>query len=299
MATIGQTLAAARVNAGYTVADLSARTRIREPVLAGIEGDDFGPCGGDFYARGHIRNLCRQLGLDPAPLIEHFDKEHAQHTAVPLILRRAAVAGSQKAGSGGPRAERRQAQAVPQRVPADSVDIEAPEEEAPAPRPALTAAPPVRKGALRRHWPWAVVLLIVAASVVVGVRAWSAEDGLRLPAGPPASEPAGRAGVEQPQGGEPVPRGADTRVGGPEEFSVSLSASERSWISVRDDTGRTLFTGFLDAGAERTFAGGQEFDVRLGDAGAVRVAVDGEDLGRLGATGEARRLTVGPGGIED
>ncbi|WP_053063638.1 helix-turn-helix domain-containing protein [Nocardiopsis sp. RV163] len=85
MATIGQTLSAARVAAGYTVADLSIRTRIREPVLRAIEQEDFFSCGGDFYARGHIRGICRTLGLDPAPLLAEYDREHASR-AVPAFV---------------------------------------------------------------------------------------------------------------------------------------------------------------------------------------------------------------------
>lgn len=85
MATIGQTLSAARVAAGYTVADLSIRTRIREPVLTAIEQEDFFSCGGDFYARGHIRGICRTLGLDPAPLLAEYDREHASR-AIPAFV---------------------------------------------------------------------------------------------------------------------------------------------------------------------------------------------------------------------
>ncbi|PDP89011.1 helix-turn-helix domain-containing protein [Glycomyces fuscus] len=85
MATIGQTLSAARVAAGYTVADLSIRTRIREPVLTAIEQEDFLSCGGDFYARGHIRGICRALGLDPAPLLAEYDREHASR-AIPAFV---------------------------------------------------------------------------------------------------------------------------------------------------------------------------------------------------------------------
>ncbi|WP_435106385.1 helix-turn-helix domain-containing protein [Nocardiopsis synnemataformans] len=85
MATIGQTLSAARVAAGYTVADLSIRTRIREPVLTAIEQEDFLSCGGDFYARGHIRRVCRTLGLDPAPLMAEYDREHASR-AIPAFV---------------------------------------------------------------------------------------------------------------------------------------------------------------------------------------------------------------------
>ncbi|WP_040270560.1 helix-turn-helix domain-containing protein [Streptomonospora alba] len=85
MSTIGRTIAAARENAGYTLADLSSRTCIRRTVLGGIENDDFRPCGGDFYARGHIRAVCRELGLDPAELVERYDREHARERTVPAF----------------------------------------------------------------------------------------------------------------------------------------------------------------------------------------------------------------------
>lgn len=94
MATIGQSLSAARIAAGYTVADLSTRTRIRPKVLNGIEEEDFVPCGGDFYARGHIRSLCRVLGLDPEPLLTEFDREHAGHGAPVFVPLPRHVAGS-------------------------------------------------------------------------------------------------------------------------------------------------------------------------------------------------------------
>lgn len=94
MATIGQSLSAARIAAGYTVADLSTRTRIRSKVLNGIEEEDFVPCGGDFYARGHIRSLCRILGLDPEPLLAEFDQEHAGHGAPVFVPLPRHMAGS-------------------------------------------------------------------------------------------------------------------------------------------------------------------------------------------------------------
>jgi 5-(carboxyamino)imidazole ribonucleotide mutase len=71
--SIGATLAAARRHAGLTVADVSQRTRVREPIIQGIEHDDYASCGGDFYARGHIRAIAEAVGADPAPLIEEFD----------------------------------------------------------------------------------------------------------------------------------------------------------------------------------------------------------------------------------
>ena len=71
--SIGATLAAARRRAGLTVHDVSQSTRVTEPIVDGIEHDDYAECGGDFYARGHIRAIARAVGEDPEPLIEEFD----------------------------------------------------------------------------------------------------------------------------------------------------------------------------------------------------------------------------------
>ena len=71
--SIGATLAAARRRAGLTVDDVSQRTRVTEPIIQGIEQDDYAACGGDFYARGHIRAIARAVGEDPVPLIDEFD----------------------------------------------------------------------------------------------------------------------------------------------------------------------------------------------------------------------------------
>ena len=61
---IGPELAAARTRLGLSVDQLAERTRIRPHVIESIEVDDFAPCGGDFYARGHLRTLARVLGID-------------------------------------------------------------------------------------------------------------------------------------------------------------------------------------------------------------------------------------------
>ena len=71
--SIGATLAAARRRAGLSVSEVSQRTRVTEPIIRGIEHDDYAACGGDFYARGHIRAIARAVGEDPLPLIEEFD----------------------------------------------------------------------------------------------------------------------------------------------------------------------------------------------------------------------------------
>jgi cytoskeletal protein RodZ len=71
--TIGDTLAAGRRQIGMTVTQVSQRTCIRETIIRGIERDDFSSCGGDFYARGHIRSIARAVATDPEPLIDEYD----------------------------------------------------------------------------------------------------------------------------------------------------------------------------------------------------------------------------------
>jgi transcriptional regulator with XRE-family HTH domain len=74
--SIGEVLTAARRQAGLTITQVSQRTRIRETIIRGIERDDFSACGGDFYARGHIRAIARAAGADPDPLIQEYDASH-------------------------------------------------------------------------------------------------------------------------------------------------------------------------------------------------------------------------------
>ena len=74
---IGPELAASRTRVGLSVDELAERTRIRPHVIESIEVDDFTPCGGDFYARGHIRTLARVLGKDPVPLLEFYEVRYA------------------------------------------------------------------------------------------------------------------------------------------------------------------------------------------------------------------------------
>ena len=73
--SIGRALSQARVKAGLTIEEISTATRVRVPIVHAIEQDDFPPCGGDVYARGHIRTLARAVGLDPEPLLEQYDTQ--------------------------------------------------------------------------------------------------------------------------------------------------------------------------------------------------------------------------------
>ncbi|MFD5658763.1 helix-turn-helix domain-containing protein [Streptomyces hirsutus] len=79
--SVGRALKQARIDAGLTVDDVTTATRVRIAIVHAIEADNFEPCGGDVYARGHIRTLARAVHLDPAPLITQYDAEHGGRPA--------------------------------------------------------------------------------------------------------------------------------------------------------------------------------------------------------------------------
>ncbi len=107
---IGGELRRARERVGLDVDELAERTRIRPYVIESIEVDDFRPCGGDFYARGHLRMLARVLGLEVEPLMQAYDEQFATSPINPRAVFDAELAtgatglvrgGSARGGWGG------------------------------------------------------------------------------------------------------------------------------------------------------------------------------------------------------
>ena len=74
--SVGEDLARAREARGMSVEDVSAASRIRAGLIRSIEADDFDHCGGAVYARGHLRNIARAIGIDAEPLVAEFDRGH-------------------------------------------------------------------------------------------------------------------------------------------------------------------------------------------------------------------------------
>ena len=77
--SLGSMITQARKSAGLSIDDLSASTNIRSSLLREMESDSFHNCGGETYARGHIRNIATKLGVDPLIFIAAFEEEQ-MHT---------------------------------------------------------------------------------------------------------------------------------------------------------------------------------------------------------------------------
>jgi cytoskeleton protein RodZ len=76
-----------------------------------------------------------------------------------------------------------------------------------------------------------------------------------------------------------------------ETLTVSVSVSEKPvWVSVLSD-GRIAYEQVAQPGFSREFEADRELSVRAGDAGAVSVAINGQNVGSLGASGEVLTRT--------
>ena len=72
--SIGSDLQSARTAAGLTLEQVAEKTKLRTSLVAAIESNDFSLCGGDVYARGHLRVLANLYRIDSTYLLELFDQ---------------------------------------------------------------------------------------------------------------------------------------------------------------------------------------------------------------------------------
>ncbi len=75
--TLGEFLQKAREDAGFSVEELAHLVNLRPGLIKAMESNDFLPCGGDTYARGHIRNISQITGSNAQELLAMYDAEHS------------------------------------------------------------------------------------------------------------------------------------------------------------------------------------------------------------------------------
>lgn len=74
---LGEVLASARASSRLSLEELAAITSIRPGLLSEMEKNNFSQCGGDIYAKGHLRNIAPKIGLDAHQLVELYIQEHS------------------------------------------------------------------------------------------------------------------------------------------------------------------------------------------------------------------------------
>lgn len=254
--SVGRALAQARLDSGLTVDEVSTVTRVRVPIVQAIEQDDFSRCGGDVYARGHIRSFARAVGLDPEPLVDQYAAEHGTATATVT---------------------------VPPVYQADRGKIRSTEPRRPNWTAAMIAA-------------IVAVIGFVGYTAFSGSGGdGKPTAGATTPTAgrtTPSHTPQSNGGVPK----APQPTNSAIAAAPPGKVTVKVTAAGGiSWIQATDSNGKQLYQDSLRKGQSMTWTDDKKIKLVIGNAGAVQMFVNGKDLGPAGNDGQVVRLTYTPG----
>ncbi|WP_435176846.1 helix-turn-helix domain-containing protein [Actinacidiphila sp. bgisy145] len=259
--SVGRALAQARTEAGLTVDEVSTATRVRVPILQAIEQDDFSRCGGDVYARGHIRAVARAVGLDPDPLVAQYAADHDTDSAPPPVA---------------PLYEAERIKSEPR-------------------RPNWTAA---MVAAIVAVIGFVGYTAVSGSGGSGGSGKSTAESTTSATASPtaPATTTSAPQGNGAPTNPQPTDTGSAIAEAPPGKVTVKVTAQGgASWIQATDGTGKQLFQASLKEGESKTWTDDKKIKLIVGNAGAVQLFVNGKDLGPAGDKGQVVRLTYTPG----
>jgi cytoskeletal protein RodZ len=249
----GRTLREARERKGVTLRQIAGATKISAGVLEGLERNDISRLPGGIFGRAFVRSFASEVGLDPEVAIREFI---AQFGGDPVV-------------------------AAPPVRPVDGSAI-----SGHRPRTAYAVAGVI------------LVVAIVAALTIYltfGRRASAATEV--SPASPPEPAVAATSGAVSARSndaaGEPDPplvsaaRRDEPRTDAvdPQRLVVSISATRQCWVRGTVD-GQTRFAEVLQAGDRRDLEVRRDLILRIGDAGALTLTINGVDARPLGRSGE-------------
>jgi cytoskeleton protein RodZ len=239
--TPGAALAAQRERAGLSVEDVAAETRIRATVVRAIERDEYGPCGGEVYARGHIKSIAHVVGADADELVHQFDQRYGRQPP------RLSVTPISTIGEPVREVTRKATKTAP-KWPAAAIGV------------------------------LALVVVLLAVSWVVGRNGDHATPRANATGAPPiattqpapTTTPPPATTTQPPPSTAPVPAGITVHV---------AITKESSWVRVRSSKGQELYQGILRPGDTKDFHDPTALSLRFGNAPAVELTVNGTKVG--------------------
>ena len=254
----------AREQRSLSVAELSARTRLSEAVIQGVENDRFEALGQPVYARGYYRKCAEVLGLNGELLVDAYEQHSGHPSPVPTIQQRPSI--SYREGP-GPLAIAVACVALAallgggawwlllkqQGTPLARVEASEPPPDTSAPTPASVAAPAVMP---QENVPPA---------------------SEQLASTPPPAAPDAEESAVTPL---PVPR--------PAQLRLELSRGD-SWVDVKDSEGTQLIYKLLPRGETIEVSGMPPFEVYLGRGDVVDISLNGRAVDFSAQVGEDLR----------
>lgn len=163
-----------------------------------------------------------------------------------------------------------------------------PPSPAPAPRaPALPAFDSPR-------WvvPAAVAVAVGVGTILLLTSNWRTAAGEA--AEPPAVGTSGATPVPaRSSDSRSLPVAAAVNSTSPGELLVVIRADRAAWVAASADGKRVIYQ-LMPAGSQKTLRAVREISLRSGDAGAVRLTINGRDAGAFGSAGEVRDARITP-----
>ncbi|NJP68308.1 RodZ domain-containing protein [Streptomyces spiramenti] len=260
--SVGRSLQQARIAAKLTVEEVSATTRVRIPIVQSIEVDDYSRCGGDVYARGHIRALARAVGLDPAELVARFNENRGDAPAP--------------------------------EPPAPVFEAERIRSE--PRRPNWTAA---MVAAIVAVVGFVGFTLVSGSGDGSGDQVAQSESPDADSEAVPEDDAVGGDDANGDAADEPAPSQSAVAGAPADKVTMKVVANGPSWVMVTDANGRQLFQGTLQDGDAETFTDDDQLDLVTGNAGAIELYVNGKHLDSIGDPGAVQRLSFTPGDPEE
>lgn len=311
---VGHSLKVVRERRSLALTDVSARLRIRRPYLEAIEEGRFGELPGAVYVSGFLRQYAEFLGLDPEQVLKSYQAEAegtVQRTVLNfpmprpeertprlwLVVGALVLAGVVYALWYRHQEALRVGQDLIQAVPGRLADlVPSPQPIAPAsppivlPPPPQTAQAPAAQAPAVTPPPMAVPAPAPAAPPPVAQAPAAPVPAAPAPAATPAPVPPPAAVATAPAVPVPAPPvSAPNSYGAAEPGRIRVEATAPAWIQVRGPNNEQIFTRLLNAGERYQVPDRAGLTLLTGNAGGVRIVVDGQTLAPLGAEGEVKR----------
>jgi len=166
--------------------------------------------------------------------------------------------------------------------------------------------PPREQLRLRRDPPGWLIGLVALVVVGVGLAAVLGAGRSRVPDTVEPEQPGLAQGGDAETGGadpadeprpQPAPEPAPEPAGPPVDVVLTFEAA--SWLEVVVDDVAVQTGVLVPEGETLRFGGQQQVSLRFGNAGGVRVELNGAELGPAGRPGEVLRVAFGPDGPID
>lgn len=258
---LGSLIAKARESAALSIEDLAGATSIRPALLRDIESNDFSHCGGQTYARGHIRNIAKCLNADETEFLRIYEEEQAieKRTLHDLLAE-----NNMRKPTTKPKVSWKSLALIS----IASLGI------AGVAQILVSNISTVEKATID----------IAAADVATTEPTVS----VAASASPSASEIATAS-----QSPTPAPSQQSSFSTGTGVKVVISAVRAKSWLFVSDATELTLFSGQMSVGATHVFTSDNRLDFKVGNAGGVDVEVNGKKLTSIGPDGAVVSLSYG------